>query len=84
MIGEIDLMPSFRSKFEANAWKVLIKHFPNSKYEPNKLSFLQPAKVRTYVPDFKYTPLEEGLKELIEWEDQQYGKKIFTNAVGID
>ena len=46
-------MPSFRSKFEANVWKVLIKHFPNSKYEPNKLSFLQPAKVRTYVPDFK-------------------------------
>ncbi len=53
MIGEIDLMPSFRSKFEANAWKVLIKHFPKSRYEPNKLSFLQPAKVRTYVPDFK-------------------------------
>ena len=58
-------------------------------YNTNKIvgvksKCLDTTKLKTYVPDFKYTPLEEGLKELIEWEDQQYGKKIFTNAVGID
>jgi len=58
--------------------------YNTNKFVGVKSKCLDTTKLKTYVPDFKYTPLEEGLKELIEWEDQQYGKKIFTNAVGID
>ena len=46
-----------------------------------KSKCLDVTKLETYVPDFEYTSLREGLSSLINWEDQQYGKKIFTNPV---
>lgn len=41
---------AFKSKFEQAVSKVLGKR---AKYEPDKLSFTQPAVERTYIPDWK-------------------------------
>ncbi len=38
-----------------------------------KSKCLDVTKLETYVPDFEYIPLVEGLKSLIEWEEKQYG-----------
>ena len=53
MYGETDLMPTFKSGLEVKAWKILKKHIPRVKYEPDVITFLQPEKVRKYCPDFK-------------------------------
>lgn len=41
-------MPKYRSKFEASVAKVN----PSASYEPIKIGFIQPAKNRSYTPDF--------------------------------
>ena len=30
------------------------------------------SKLLSYLPDFKFTPIEEGLKETIEWFNKNY------------
>ena len=34
---------------------------------------LDVIKLRACVPDFEYTSLEEGLNQLLEWEEKQNG-----------
>jgi Phage endonuclease I len=46
-------MNSFKSKLEIEVWKKLKTEFPNVKYEPDRIKFIQPALNRTYTPDFK-------------------------------
>lgn len=46
-------MPAFKSKLEEKVWVILKKHFPSTKYEPEKYKYIQPAQDRTYTPDFK-------------------------------
>lgn len=46
-------MPIFKSKLEERVWAVLKEHFPQTKYEPEKFKYIQPAADRTYTPDFK-------------------------------
>tara|TARA_R100000935_G_scaffold58634_1_gene96673 strand:- start:859 stop:1272 length:414 start_codon:yes stop_codon:yes gene_type:complete len=53
MYGETDLMPTFKSGLEVKAWKILKKHIPRVKYEPDAIPYKQPAKERKYTPDFK-------------------------------
>ena len=53
MIIKKDLMPTFKSKLEEKVWSVLKKHYPLVKYESSKYKFVQPAIIRTYIPDFK-------------------------------
>ena len=53
MYGETDLMPIFKSGLEVKAWKILKKHIPRVKYEPDAIPYKQPAKERKYTPDFK-------------------------------
>ena len=53
MYGETDLMPTFKSGLEVKAWKILKKHIPRVKYEPDAIPYRQPAKERKYTPDFK-------------------------------
>jgi len=53
MYGEIVLMPTFKSGLEIKAWKILKKHIPRVKYEPDAIPYRQPAKERKYTPDFK-------------------------------
>ena len=53
MYGKTDLMPTFKSGLEQKAWKVLKKHIPRVKYEPDAISYLQPAKERKYTPDIR-------------------------------
>ena len=43
-------------------------------------------KIKNYLPEFKFTPLYDGLKETIEWFEQNYenvrGKKsIHSNQI---
>jgi GDP-L-fucose synthase len=30
------------------------------------------SKIMSYLPDFKFTPIEEGLKETINWFEENY------------
>ena len=30
------------------------------------------SKIRNYLPDFKFTPIEEGIKETVKWFEQNY------------
>ena len=53
MYGETDLMPTFKSGLEVKAWKILKKHIPRVKYEPDAIPYIQPVKERKYTPDFK-------------------------------
>jgi hypothetical protein len=46
-------MPLFKSKLEEKVWEHLKKKYPRVKYEPDKFKYTQPAKERTYNPDFK-------------------------------
>ena len=46
-------MPVFKSKLEEKVWARLKTQYPSVKYEPDKISFIQPAKDRNYIPDFK-------------------------------
>lgn len=46
-------MPVFKSKLEEKVWAKLKKEFPSVKYEPDKIKFVQPAKDRVYIPDYK-------------------------------
>ena len=46
-------MPIFKSGLEKKAWKILKKHIPRVKYEPDAIPYRQPAKERKYTPDFK-------------------------------
>jgi hypothetical protein len=46
-------MPTFKSKLEEQVWKILKENFPSTKYEPDKFKYVQPAKDRVYIPDFK-------------------------------
>jgi predicted nuclease of restriction endonuclease-like RecB superfamily len=45
--------PQFKSKLEVNVWNSLKKAYPHVEYEPDKIPFIQPAKDRVYIPDFK-------------------------------
>jgi GDP-L-fucose synthase len=55
--------------------------YNTDKFVGVKSKCLDVTKLETYVPNFEYTSLREGLSSLINWEDQQHGKKIFTNPV---
>ena len=46
-------MPVFKSKLEEKVWARLKTTYPSVKYEPDKIPFIQPAKDRNYIPDFK-------------------------------
>jgi len=46
-------MPVFKSKLEEKVWARLKTQYPSVKYEPDKIAFIQPAKERNYIPDFK-------------------------------
>jgi 2'-5' RNA ligase len=46
-------MPTFKSKFEAEVWKELRKHYKSVQYEPDKHNYIQPEIYRKYIPDFK-------------------------------
>lgn len=45
--------PHFKSKLEEQVWKILKEHHPQTKYEPEKFKYTQPAAERTYIPDFR-------------------------------
>jgi hypothetical protein len=45
--------PKFKSKLEEQVWAKLTKYYPSVEYEPDKIPFVQPAKNRNYIPDFK-------------------------------
>ena len=30
------------------------------------------SKIRNYLPDFKFTPIEEGIKETVKWFEENY------------
>lgn len=58
--------------------------FYDIKYDTAKFSGVQSKclnveKLKGIFPKLKFTPLEEGLKEIIDWNNN--GKKIFTNTV---
>ena len=58
--------------------------FYDIKYDTTKFSGVQSKclnieKLKGIFPKLKFTPLEEGLKEIIDWNNN--GKKIFTNTV---
>ena len=46
-------MPTFKSGLEQKAWKILKKHIPKVKYEPDVIEYIQPIKFRKYNPDFR-------------------------------
>lgn len=46
--------------------------FDSSKPEGQYRKPSDNAKLRSYLPDFKFTPIEEGIKETIEWFNNNY------------
>lgn len=82
--------PKYKSKFEATVGDYLGK---DAEYEPEKLPFIQPAKSRLYIPDFKTKALvfieckgkwtaEDRAKHV--WVREQHPEKrivlVFQNA----
>lgn len=47
------MTPVFKSKLEEKVWAKLKTKYPTVCYEPDKIPFIQPAKDRNYIPDFK-------------------------------
>jgi len=47
--------------------------YNTDKFVGVKSKCLDIGKLKTYVPGFTYTTLEKGLKQLIDWENQQHG-----------
>jgi hypothetical protein len=41
-------------------WATLIKEFPDTSYEPDRIKFVQPVQDRSYTPDFK----TDGTKDI--------------------
>lgn len=86
-----ELKMSYKSKFEEQLAKDLGK---KAEYEPDKLKFIQPAKQRNYIPDFKI--IKSGIyieakgkltfedREKMLWVKEQYPDKdiriLFMNA----
>ena len=58
--------------------------YNTSKFVGVKSKCLDIGKLKTYVPEFTYTTLDKGLRELINWEDQQNETEIFTHDIGTD
>lgn len=69
-------MPAFKSKLEEKVWASLIKVFPETKYEPTRLKFTQPAQDRTYTPDFKTDASKEIYLEAKGLLDLETRKKM--------
>ena len=82
--------PNYKSKFEIDIANLL---GDKAEYEPDKLKFIQPAKNRTYCPDFKigpYTYIEAKGKFTFQdmdkmlWVKEQHPDKqfliLFMNA----
>ena len=61
---------TYKSKFEAQLGKELGK---KAEYEPDKLAFIQPAKNRNYIPDFKIIKnnIYIEAKGKLTWEDRE-------------
>jgi hypothetical protein len=70
------LTPTFKSKFEAVVWKLLVKHFNQSSYEQDKFKYIQPQIYRTYIPDFKTHKTKEVYLEAKGKLDLQTRKKM--------
>ena len=47
--------------------------YNTNKFVGVKSKCLDIGKLKTYILKFNYTPLEKGLKELLDWENQQHG-----------
>ena len=57
--------------------------YNTSKFVGVKSKCLDISKLNSYVPDFEFTSIEEGIKGLVEWEEEQH-EKILTNDIGTD
>ena len=51
--GEIDLIPTFKSKFELEVYNKLVAKYKNVTYEEDSFTYFQPVIQRTYTPDFR-------------------------------
>lgn len=71
-------MPVFKSKLEEKVWAKLKVHFPSVQYEPDKISYVQPAKGRMYIPDFKIGDIYIEAKGKLDLETRQ--KMIWFKA----
>lgn len=69
-------MPKFKSKLEENVWNILIKEFPETKYEPKRIPFTQPVQERSYTPDFKTDETREIYLEAKGLLDLEARKKM--------
>lgn len=46
--------------------------FDTSKSDGQYRKVASNAKLRKYLPDYKFTPIEEGLKETCQWFEKNY------------
>tara|TARA_R110001583_G_scaffold70825_3_gene200000 strand:- start:2187 stop:3119 length:933 start_codon:yes stop_codon:yes gene_type:complete len=58
-------------------------NYDTSKFVGVKSKKLDINKLKTYVSDFKFTDIETGIKELVDWEKLQHEKKILADTIRV-